>query len=131
MKLLETPHQRKSAVLTSIIGILLLLLLFVLGLTYYDPPISFGMEVNFGNSQTGSGKIQPTQPVAAKPKPIQRKPVVEKQVNTPPPTTTKVNQKVVTQKENNSYTQKRVSPRTKTRKTEDCKINPAGFTEYV
>ncbi len=123
MKLLETPHQRKSAVLTSIIGILLLLLLFVLGLTYYDPPISFGMEVNFGNSQTGSGKIQQPQPVTAKPKPIQRKPVVEKQVNTPPQTTTKVNQKVVTQKESSVAVPKK-KPKKKTSPQPKKKTTP-------
>jgi outer membrane biosynthesis protein TonB len=124
MKLLETPHQRKSAVLTSIIGILLLLLLFVLGLTYYDPPISFGMEVNFGNSQTGSGKIQPTQPVASKPKPIQKKPVVEKQVKTPPPTTTKVNEKVVTQNESSVAVPKK-KPKKKSNPQPQKKSTPA------
>jgi len=59
MKILDTQHKKKSAGLTVIIGVLLLLLFFILGLTYYDPPISYGMEVNFGTSLQGSGKSQP------------------------------------------------------------------------
>lgn len=97
MKLLQTPHQRKSALLTALIGALLLLLLFVLGLTYYDPPISFGMEVNFGTSKTGSGNKQPTQKVVSKPLPVQKEKVVEKQVAPPPTPIPKA--KVATQKQ--------------------------------
>ena len=44
--MLDTPHKKKSAGLTAIVATLLLLLFFILGLTYYDPPISYGMEVN-------------------------------------------------------------------------------------
>ncbi len=77
MKYFNTPHERKSAVLTSIIAAILLLLLSFVGLKYFDPPISFGMEVNFGTSALGRGKVQPTQPVASQPKstPQQTKPV--------------------------------------------------------
>ena len=39
----DTPHKKKSAGLTVIIGVLLLLLFFILGVTYYDPPVSYGM----------------------------------------------------------------------------------------
>lgn len=99
MKLLQTPHQRKSALLTALIGALLLLLLFVLGLTYYDPPISFGMEVNFGTSKTGSGNKQPTQKVVSKPLPVQKEKVVEKQVAPPPTPIPKAKAKVATQKQ--------------------------------
>ena len=63
MKLLDTPHKKKSAVLTTLLGILFLLLFFLLGLTYYDPPISYGMEVNFGTLAQGSGAIQPEKTV--------------------------------------------------------------------
>jgi len=63
MKLLDTPHKKKSAVLTTLLGILFLLLFFLLGLTYYDPPISYGMEVNFGTLAQGSGAIQPVKTV--------------------------------------------------------------------
>jgi len=66
----------------------LLLLFFVLGLTYYDPPVSYGMEVNFGTLAQGSGNIQPQKPVSAKPTPIQNEPKAEQ--NTPQPTPKKV-----------------------------------------
>lgn len=66
MKYLKTPHEKKSAVITTLITVLLILLFFLLGLKYYDPPISFGMEVNFGNASQGMGKTQPQKPVAAK-----------------------------------------------------------------
>ena len=59
MKILDTLHKKKSAILTAVIGFLILLLFFMLGLTYYDPPVSFGMEVNFGNLSQGSIKDQP------------------------------------------------------------------------
>ena len=101
MKILDTPHKKKSAGLTALVGLLLLLLFFVLGLTYYDPPVSYGMEVNFGTLAQGSGNIQPQKPVSAKPTPIQNEPKVEQ--NTPQPTPKKVTQEetppVLTEKE--------------------------------
>ena len=66
MKYFKTPHEKKSAVITTLLTALLILLFFLLGLKYYDPPISFGMEVNFGNASQGMGKTQPQKPVAAK-----------------------------------------------------------------
>ena len=66
MKYLKTPHEKKSAVLTTFIAALLILLFFLLGLKYYDPPISFGMEVNLGNASQGMGKTQPQKPVVTK-----------------------------------------------------------------
>ena len=66
MKYLKTPHEKKSAVITTLITALLILLFYLLGLKYYDPPISFGMEVNFGNASKGMGKTQPQKPVMAK-----------------------------------------------------------------
>lgn len=62
----DTPHKKKSAGLTLLIGLLILLLFFMLGLTYYDPPISYGMEVNFGTLAEGSGKIQPLKKIKIK-----------------------------------------------------------------
>ena len=59
----DTPHKKKSAGLTAIIGVLLLLLFFILGLTYYDPPVSYGMEVNFGTLTQGGGNYQPIKSV--------------------------------------------------------------------
>ena len=100
MEILNTPHKKKSAVLTVIFAVLFLLLFFVLGLTYYDPPISYGMEVNFGTLAQGSGSVQPKKPTAAKPSVVQEKQVEEKQqVTTPPVNTPEKTADVVTEKE--------------------------------
>lgn len=123
MKYLKTPHERKSAVLTSIIAALLLLLLSFVGLQYFDPPISYGMEVNFGTSTQGKGKIQPTKAVASQPKPTpqQLKPTpVEPQAE-------KAVAKVLTQKEESipvvKKVPKKVSPKEETpKKVEPKKI---------
>lgn len=123
MKYLKTPHERKSAVLTSIIAALLLLLLSFVGLQYFDPPISYGMEVNFGTSTQGKGKVQPIKAVASQPKPTpqQLKPTpVEPQAE-------KAVAKVLTQKEESipvvKKVPKKVSPKEETpKKVEPKKI---------
>lgn len=100
MELLNTPHKKKSAGLTAIFAILFLSLFFVLGLTYYDPPVSYGMEVNFGTSTKGSGNQQPQELVESKPGVVAKNTVEKTQVNTtqPPPKPIKVGD-VVTEKE--------------------------------
>ena len=62
MAFLETVHQKKSAAITTVLALLLLCLLFLMGLNYYDPPIEYGMEVNFGMSTQGSGKTAVSPP---------------------------------------------------------------------
>ena len=100
MEFLNTPHKKKSAGLTAIFAVLFLSLFFVLGLTYYDPPVSYGMEVNFGTSTKGSGNQQPQELVESKPAVVAKNTVEKTQVNTtqPPPKPIKVND-VVTEKE--------------------------------
>jgi colicin import membrane protein len=127
MKILDTPHKKKSAGLTALVGLLLLLLFFVMGLTYYDPPVSYGMEVNFGTLAQGSGTTQPQQPVSAEPTPIQKEPKVEK--STPQPTPKKVTPEqtppVLTEKESTvsipeeEAPQKEIQPPVEEEKTED------------
>lgn len=68
---------------------LLLLFLIFFGLKYLDPPPEGGIAVNFGNSPTGSGNVQPTERVRSAPKQTQQ---------TPPPTQTNdIKDEVVTQ----------------------------------
>lgn len=50
MNFLETPHKKKSAILTFLIGVLIILFFYFIGMKYYDPPIVYGMEVSFGNT---------------------------------------------------------------------------------
>jgi outer membrane biosynthesis protein TonB len=67
MKFLETQEEKKSFTITSVIFVILFLLFTILGLTYMDPPPENGIAVNFGTSETGSGEIQPTEPVQSAP----------------------------------------------------------------
>ena len=100
MEFLNTPHKKKSAGLTAIFAVLFLSLFFVLGLTYYDPPVSYGMEVNFGTSTKGSGNQKPQELVESKPAVVAKNTVEKTQVNTtqPPLKPIKVGD-VVTEKE--------------------------------
>ena len=121
MEFLNTPHKKKSAGLTAIFAVLFLSLFFVLGLTYYDPPVSYGMEVNFGTSTKGSGNQQPQELVESKPAVVAKNTVEKTQVNTtqPPPKPIKVGD-VVTEKESivtlpeKETVIKEVQPETKT-----------------
>ena len=101
MKFLDTPHKKKSAVLTTVLWCLLLLLFFVLGLTYFDPPISYGMEVNFGTLAQGRGDIQPQKPIQKSvPQEEQPQELPEKRETSPPEVKTKeVQESVLTEKE--------------------------------
>lgn len=72
MKYLETKHERNSAKITTLIVLILVLLLFVVGPPYMDPPIEYGVAVNFGNSNVGQGDVQPTKPIKSEPREIQK-----------------------------------------------------------
>jgi hypothetical protein len=77
MKYLETKHERNSAKLTALITVIIVLLLFVVGTTYMDPPIEYGVAVNFGNSEVGKVNIQPLKPVKSEPLNINNPPQPE------------------------------------------------------
>ena len=101
MKFLDTVHKKKAAVLTTITALLLLLVFFVLGLSYLDPPITYGMEVNFGMHSTGKGQIQSQNPPVSKSDPVEeiQKKQIEKSIAPPPKKiTTQISEKVLTEK---------------------------------
>jgi len=66
---LDTKHEKKSFTITVILHVLLIVLLLFLGLKYLDPPPESGIAINFGNSEVGSGDVQPTEPVKSAPQP--------------------------------------------------------------
>ena len=55
MKYFETKHERNSAKITTLIIVIFVLLLFVVGPLYMDPPQEYGVAVNFGTTDFGSG----------------------------------------------------------------------------
>ena len=86
MAFLDTKHKRKSALYTTMIGVLLLVIMFIFGLTYFDPPIEYGIAVNFGTSDVGSGNVQPTEALKpatvseSEPEPVEEVEEVEEEI---------------------------------------------------
>lgn len=66
MPVLDTQHKRKSAAITAVILILFILGIFNFGMQYLDPPEEYGVAINFGDMNVGSGvsvlKSQKTTP---------------------------------------------------------------------
>ncbi|MGJ8745664.1 energy transducer TonB family protein [Polaribacter sp.] len=77
MSILETKHKRKSAVITAIILMLLVFGIFNYGMTYLDPPEEYGLAINFGNSEVGSGEPVENVKKTVAPKVVEKQEVVE------------------------------------------------------
>ena len=95
MKYLETIHERNSAKLTALITVRLLLLLFVVGAPYMDPPIEYGVSVNFGSTDFGKGDVQPLKPIKSEPVDI-NKPAEVEPVKAEPSKSSEVKEQVLT-----------------------------------
>ena len=74
MKYLNTKHEQNSAKITALIVVILILLCFVVGQDYQDPPEEYGVAVNFGNSAVGSGNVQPDKPIKSEDLNINKQP---------------------------------------------------------
>ena len=77
MSVLDTKHKRKSALITAIILLLLLFVIFNYGMKYLDPPEEYGLAINFGDSNIGSGEPVTKTKKVSTPKVIEKKKVVE------------------------------------------------------
>ena len=77
MSFLDTKHKRKSATLTTIIAIIILFLIFNFGMRYFDPPKEYGISVNFGTSNVGSGNVQPKEALKPAAQEIENEPIEE------------------------------------------------------
>ncbi|MBT8272162.1 MAG: energy transducer TonB [Bacteroidia bacterium] len=77
LKYFKTKHEKDSARLTTLIAVILLLLIFIVGPKYIDPPEEYGIAVNFGTTDFGSGKIQPKKPIKSEPLDINKQPNVQ------------------------------------------------------
>ncbi len=84
MKYFKTKHEKDSARITTLIVLILVLVIFIVGPKYADPPVEYGVAVNFGNSDVGSGKIQPKKPVKSEPQKINKLPQETKVEETQP-----------------------------------------------
>lgn len=89
MSYFKTSHQKNSAKITSLIVVILVLLLFVVGPPYMDPPLEYGVAVNFGTTDYGSGNQVKKTPPKAEPK----EKVEEVKPETPKQETSPVSQK--------------------------------------
>jgi outer membrane biosynthesis protein TonB len=96
VKYLETKHERNSAKITALIALILLLLLFVVGPQYMDPPEEYGVAVNFGTTDFGSGNKPLSEP---------KKAVEDKVVEETQPEETKVEPTEATAKAEDVITQ--------------------------
>ena len=70
MKYFKTKHERNSARITALLMLILVLLFFVMGPPYLDPPTEYGVAVNFGTTDFGRGNVQPRTPLKSQPKKI-------------------------------------------------------------
>ena len=94
MALIETKYEKKSLVITIVLYTLLIVLLLLLGLKYFDPPKEKGILVNFGTTELGQGNTQPDTPVKTSPKQNIPEPVPQPKTT---PTTTDIKEEVATQ----------------------------------
>uniref|UniRef100_UPI0040480419 energy transducer TonB n=1 Tax=Polaribacter sp. TaxID=1920175 RepID=UPI0040480419 len=89
MNFLKTKHERKSAFITSILLVLILFAVFNYGLQYLDPPQEYGLGINFGDANTGSGDpVENSKNIPAQKQPVQKQKEIPKEVETPKETAT-------------------------------------------
>jgi outer membrane biosynthesis protein TonB len=79
MAVLDTKHKQKSAVITAVIVMMIIFIVFNFGLRYFDPPLEYGISVNFGTTDFGRGNIQPKEAL----KPVQQKEEVTEEEELP------------------------------------------------
>ncbi|MDT0559397.1 energy transducer TonB [Ichthyenterobacterium sp. W332] len=91
----KTIHEKNSAKITGLITVILLLLLFVVGMQYLDPPEEYGVAVNFGTTDFGNGNKPMAQPVKSEVKDVTEK--IEPQEEVQPEKSSTVSEELVTQ----------------------------------
>lgn len=113
---LDTNHKRKSFVLTLLVHLAIIFLLFYMSLSYINPEEESGIAVNFGTTETGSGKVQPNKPIKSAPKQT----TSESTSSTPEPQeeTPQIEDKVVTQDLDDALVFEK-KPKKKPKKKED------------
>ncbi|TPN81411.1 energy transducer TonB [Aquimarina algicola] len=119
----DTKHKRKSLVLTIIVHIGIIFLLFYLSLSYLKPEDEEGgIAVNFGTTLTGSGNVQPNQPIKTSPRntaPEASESVPEEQVESP-----EIKDEVITQDTENAPVIEKKPKKKPEKKVEKPKKDP-------
>jgi len=72
MEFIRDRNKRESAMIVTVIGILLLFLLIFAGLPYPDPPIddAMTMQISFGRDNQGDGDTQPDEVSESEPEEV-------------------------------------------------------------
>jgi outer membrane biosynthesis protein TonB len=83
MKYFETKHEKDSAKITTLLAVILILLIFIMGPTYLDPPEEYGIAVNFGTTDFGRGTNQPKEPIKSETKEVIDEPKIQEEVPKP------------------------------------------------
>lgn len=83
MSILDTKHKRKSVAITAIILLLMLFAIFNYGLKYLDPPEEYGLAINFGDLDVGTGEPVENAKKALTPEVVEKEEVVEEVKVTP------------------------------------------------
>ena len=60
MAILDTIHKKKASLLTLVILIVFVWGIFSFGMQYQDPPVEYGIVINFGTSKEGNKKPKNT-----------------------------------------------------------------------
>jgi outer membrane biosynthesis protein TonB len=84
MSVLDTKHKRKSAVITVLILMLLIFGIFNYGMQYIDPPEEYGLAINFGDSNVGSGEPVRETKKASTSKIVEKQEVLEEELKEAP-----------------------------------------------
>jgi hypothetical protein len=83
MKYFETKYEKDSARITTLLAVILIMLIFIVGPKYLDPPEEYGVAVNFGTTNFGSGRVQPKAPIKSNPQKVIEQPKVQEQESKP------------------------------------------------
>lgn len=120
-KYFKTKHEKDSARITTVIAVILLLLVFIVGPTYLDPPEEYGIAVNFGTTSVGSGNRQPLKPIKSEPLDVNREPKVAESTPSEPVETSKAEDVLTEENEEAIALKKKKAAEAKKRAEEEAK----------
>ena len=122
MKYFETKYEKDSARITMLLTVILILLIFIVGPTYLDPPEEYGVAVNFGTTDFGRGDIQPKEPIKSETKEVIEQPKVQEEESKPDASTPQeTKEEVLTEDNPESIAMKKQKEVERKKEIEDAK----------